>query len=113
MSRKNLSLIVGAASLAMAAAFWSLPVIAGSACATLARASLAHPTWSAPRGANLANPKPGKDDDDSGDMGDDSGDATPVPDPQPAAGARDVLRLTSRDRPRANYDAETETGGPR
>jgi hypothetical protein len=84
MSRKNLSLIVGAASLAMAAALWSLPVIAGSACATLARASLGYPTWSAPRGANLANPKPASGDDDSDDSGNASGDATPMPEPQPA-----------------------------
>jgi hypothetical protein len=84
MSRKNLSLIVGAASLAMAAALWSSPVIAGSACATLARAVVDHHTWSAPRGANLANPKPARDDDDSEDSGNASGDATPVPDPQPA-----------------------------
>jgi len=84
MSRKNHSLIVGAASLALAAALWSLPVTAGSACATLARATLAHPTWSGPRGANLANPKPASGDDDSDDGGNASGDATPVPEPQPA-----------------------------
>ena len=84
MSRKNHSLIVGAASLALAAALWSLPVTAGSAYATLARATLAHPTWSGPRGANLANPKPASGDDDSDDSGNASGDATPVPEPQPA-----------------------------
>ncbi len=84
MSRKNLSLIVGAASLAMAAALWSLPVIAGSACATLPRAVVDHHARSAPRGAKLANPKPARDDDDSDDGGNASGDATPVPDPQPA-----------------------------
>jgi hypothetical protein len=81
MSSKNLSLIVGAASLAMAAALWSSPVIAGSGCATLARAGLAPPTRSAPLGANLANPRPARDDDDSDDSGNASGDATPVPDP--------------------------------
>ena len=84
MSSKNLSLIVGAASLAMAAALWSSPVIAGSACATLPRAAVDHHTGSAPRGANLADPKPARDDDDSEDSGNASGDATPVPDPQPA-----------------------------
>ena len=91
MSRTNLNLIVGAATLAMAAALWSLPVIAGSACATLARASLAHPTWSAPRGTHLANPRPARDDDDSDEGGNDSGDATPMPEPQPGnPRARDV-----------------------
>jgi hypothetical protein len=84
MSRKSLSLIVGAASVALAAALWSLPAIAGSGCATLTPASLAHPTWSAHRGANLANPKPASGDDDSDDSGNASGDATPVPEPQPA-----------------------------
>jgi hypothetical protein len=73
MSRKNLSLIVGAASLALAAALSSSPATAG---------------FTRPPGAcadtRLANPKPGKDDDDSGDTGDDSGDATPMPEPQPA-----------------------------
>jgi hypothetical protein len=84
MSRKNLSLIVGAVSLALAAALWSLAAIAGSGCATLGGVCLAHPTWSAHRGANLANPKPASGDEDSDDSGNASGDATPVPDPQPA-----------------------------
>lgn len=84
MSRKNLSLIVGAASLAIAAALSSSPATAGVTRPTGACAGVGLHGWSGRGDTRLANPKPSKDDDDSGDMGDDSGDATPVPDPQPA-----------------------------
>lgn len=72
MSRKNLSLIVGAASLAMAAVLWSSGACAGGA----------RHAWSSAGRAGLANPKPVRDDDDSEDTG--SGDDAPVPEPQPA-----------------------------
>src|SRR5438309_521027 len=64
MSRKNLSLIVGAASLAMAAALWSSAAIAQSALSTGAWAGGARPAWSNAGRASLANPKPVRDDDD-------------------------------------------------
>ena len=82
MSRKNLSLIVGAASLAMAAALWSSAAIAQSALSTGACAGGAQHAWSNPGRASVANPKPVRDDDDSEDTG--SGDDAPVPEPQPA-----------------------------
>src|SRR5438132_11745471 len=58
MSRKNLSLIVGAASLAMAAALWSSAAIAQSALSTGARAGGARPVWSYAGRASLATPRP-------------------------------------------------------
>jgi hypothetical protein len=85
MSRKNLSLIVGAASLAMAAALCSSAAIAQPALTSDACAGGARSAWSTAGRASVANPKPVRDDDDSEDTGNASGDATPVPDPQPAA----------------------------
>jgi len=82
MSRKNLSLIVGAASLAMAAALWSSAVIAQSALSTGACGGGARHAGSNAGRGGLANPKPVRDDDDSEDTG--SGDDALVPEPQPA-----------------------------
>ena len=82
MSRKNLSLIVGAATLAMAAALWSSAAIAQSALSTGAWAGAARHAGSNAARASVANPKPVRDDDDSEDTG--SGDDAPVPEPQPA-----------------------------
>ncbi len=79
MNNKKLSLIAYGASLGMAAACWSLPasgVSSSGGCEDLApagRFSQAH--------ADVANPK--KVDDDGDDAGNASGDATPVPEPQP------------------------------
>jgi hypothetical protein len=86
MSRKNYSLIAGAASLAMAAALWSSAVIAEPALTASARAGGGiRGAWLDAGRAGLANPRPVRDGDDSEDSGEASGDGTPVPDPQPAA----------------------------
>ena len=70
--KRKLRLIAHVAALAMAAACSSLPSAAAAPYATSAHAAL----------PDLANPK--KIEDDSDDAGDTSGDATPVPEPQPA-----------------------------
>ena len=84
MKKKNLSPGASVAILALAAALSSSPATASFTRPTGACAGVGHHGWSGRGDTRLANPKPGKDDDDSGDTGDDSGDATPMPEPQPA-----------------------------
>jgi hypothetical protein len=82
--KKNLTPVASVASLAIAAALWGPPAIAGLTCPTGASAGVGHHGWSGRGDTRLANPKPGKDDDDSEDAGSGSGDGTPMPEPQPA-----------------------------
>lgn len=94
MKKKNLSPGASVAILAIATVLSSSPATAGFTRLTGACAGVGHHGGSGRADTCLANPKPGKDDDDSGDTGDDSGDATPSPEPQPATvpRARDVCR---------------------
>jgi hypothetical protein len=72
---KKLGLIAFAALLAIAVLCLSRPVSAEPTRGTVLLDARAH----------LANPRPDQDDDNIDDAGDPSGDATPVPDPQPVA----------------------------
>jgi hypothetical protein len=81
MNKKKPSLIAHAASLVIAATCSSLPTAAEPPYATSACSGLAHGSWFFTAGAALANPKTNDEEDDDADNA--SGDATPVPEPQP------------------------------
>ncbi len=81
MNKKKLSLIAHVACLAIAVTCSSLPAAAEPPYATGVCAGLAHGSWFFIAGADLANPK--KNDEEGDDADNASGDATPVPEPQP------------------------------